>query len=126
MSENRSSKAGLFLITTLFFAILATYFGIQDVVLRLRVEFARDQMAILEDMRDQALKAEPKQAVGCLKYAVVYYPSGTKQTSGSALDHMVEQTRAEMIRQIIADLREKTGDDLGNDPQRWIDKYGGD
>jgi hypothetical protein len=37
---------------------------------------------------------------------------------------MVEQARASAIREIIAELRKKTGEDLGDDPEVWIKKYG--
>jgi hypothetical protein len=32
--------------------------------------------------------------------------------------------RASAIREVIAYLRKKTGEDLGDDPQKWIEKYG--
>ena len=38
---------------------------------------------------------------------------------------ILEQEKALMINDIIQELRRKTGDDLGSDPEKWIDKYSG-
>ena len=40
-----------------------------------------------------------------------------------ALKRVVEHERARMIRDLIADLRMKTGQNLGDDPVPWIRKY---
>jgi hypothetical protein len=58
-----------------------------------------------------------------LAYAVGYYPSGTKQETGSRLDRMVEQARTVAIYEIVAHLRARTGEDLGAGPEVWIQKY---
>jgi len=94
--------------------------------LHIQCDFANEQTEVFFSCRDEALKSSPEKAVGYLRYAAHYYPSGTKQISGSQLDIAVERVRNEMIRQIIADLRRKTGKDLGNDPQKWIDEYASD
>jgi hypothetical protein len=62
-------------------------------------------------------------AAESLQYVVGYYPSGSKQETGSRLDRMVEQERALATRDIIAYLRSKTGEDLGERPEAWIQKY---
>lgn len=104
-------------------AILACYLGVRHMVLIARTAMAEEQVVIFFDMRDKALESDPPEAVGYLEYAVNYYPSGAKQVPGSWLDSMVEKVRAEMVRQMIDDLREKTGADLGEDPQAWISRY---
>lgn len=92
--------------------------------LKVQVAFAEDQTEIFDAMREKALAADdPTTAAGCLDYAVNYYPSGSKQEAGSRLDTIVERQRAHIIKDIIVDLRKKTGQDLGNDPQTWIEKY---
>jgi hypothetical protein len=62
-------------------------------------------------------------AADCLAYAAHYYPSGSKQETDSQLDRIVERDRALAVRDIIMRLREKTGEDLGNTPEPWIQKY---
>jgi hypothetical protein len=74
-------------------------------------------------MRRQTAESESAD-VGYLEYALSYYPSGTKQTEGSALDRVVERARQSAVREIIAILRFKTGKDFGGDPRRWIDGPG--
>jgi hypothetical protein len=94
--------------------------------LSVQVAWAEDQTAIVEEMRERALKSGARTAAGCLEYAVRYYPSGTKQTVGSRLDRMVERGRACAIKDILIHLRRVTGDDLGDDPEAWIQKYAKD
>ena len=91
--------------------------------LKIRVAFATEQTQIFEDMRTQALQSDAAGAAGCLEYVVGYYPSGSKQETGSRLDHMVERERALAVRDIVAYLRTKTGQDLGESPEAWIQKY---
>jgi hypothetical protein len=89
----------------------------------IRVAFAEDQTEILEEMRAKALRSNPSEAVDFLEYATNYYPSGTKQVQDSRLDRIVERARDRSVREILADLRVKTGKDLGSDPQKWIEAY---
>jgi hypothetical protein len=91
--------------------------------LKLRLAFASEQVHIFDEMRDKALRSDASSAAGCLEYVVNYYPSGTKQESGSRLDRMVESARGQSVREILAYLRTKTGEDLGTDPESWIEKY---
>lgn len=91
--------------------------------LKLRLAFASEQTQIFEDMRTKALKSGVAEAAGCLEYVANYYPSGTKQVTGSRLDRMVERERAAAVRDIIAHLREQTGGDLGDAPEAWVEKY---
>jgi hypothetical protein len=52
----------------------------------------------------------------------VFHP-GSKQEFGSQLDRMVERERTLAVRDIISYLRTKTGQDLGENPEPWIQKY---
>lgn len=90
--------------------------------LSIRVAFAEEQMEIFEEMRVKAAQSDAPEAVRCLEYALYYYPSGSKQVSGSPLDRMVERARRNSVTAIITDLRNRTGKDLGDDPRRWIDQ----
>jgi hypothetical protein len=40
------------------------------------------------------------------------------------LNHIVERERTQMVQNILMDLRKKTGEDLGSDPEIWMEKYG--
>lgn len=91
--------------------------------LTIRLALADDQTKIFEEMRTSALQGNPSEAAGLLRYVVRYYPSGSKQESGSRLNRMVERARQSAVRDIIAYLRIKTGQDLGDSPQAWIEKF---
>ncbi len=91
--------------------------------LKIRVAFASEQTQIFDEMRSRALQSDAAGAAGCLEYVVGYYPSGSKQETGSRLDRMVERERALAVRDILAYLRTKTGEDLGEGPEAWIQKY---
>ena len=93
--------------------------------LQVRTAFAAEQTEIFEEMRTKALRLGPSQSAECLEYAVNYYPSGSKQEVGSRLDQIVERQRTSAVRDIIAHLRSKTGQDFGDDPQAWIKKFAG-
>lgn len=104
-------------------AFVSVFLFIGYAPLKLRLAFASEQVLIFDQMRDKALHSDASGAAGCLEYVVNYYPSGTKQESGSRLDRMVESARAQSVREILAYLRTKTGEDLGTDPESWIEKY---
>lgn len=91
--------------------------------LKIQVAFASEQTQIFDQMRVQALQSDAAGAAGCLEYVVFYYPTGTKQDAGSRLDGIVERERTFAERAIIAYLRTKTGQDLGESPEAWIQKY---
>jgi hypothetical protein len=87
------------------------------------VAFASEQTGIFEEMRTRALESDTVAAAGYLEYAVRYYPSGSKQRTGSRLDIMVERERASAVRDIITYLRVKTGQDLGTNSEKWIERF---
>ncbi len=93
--------------------------------LNFQSKFANEQTLIFDQMRTKALQSSsPADIADCLGYVFNYYPSGTKQKAGSNLDHVVERHRTTVIRDIIAQLRQTTGQDLGEQPAHWIQKYG--
>jgi hypothetical protein len=106
---------GLLVLTTALFLGYAP--------LHLRLAFASEQTQIFEEMRTKALKSGVAEAAGCLEYVTAYYPSGTKQVTGSRLDRIVERERAAAVRDIIAYLRKQTTSDLGDAPEPWVEKY---
>jgi hypothetical protein len=90
--------------------------------LKIQVAFASEQTHIFDEMRTRALESDATGAASCLEYVVFYYPSGTKQETGSRLDRIVERERGIAVRDIVAYLRTKTGEDLES-PEAWIQKY---
>jgi hypothetical protein len=135
MAETESTKnpgartCGCWTLTTVAFVVLLLvtfgWFFLHFASLTIHVAFAEDQTETFEEMRSQAVRAaDPLNITSYLEYAVNYYPSGTKQVKGSPLDKVVERARRSAVREIIAHLRSKTGQDLGDDPQAWIARFG--
>src|SRR5687768_9118493 len=94
------------------------------VQLHIQAAFADEQTEVFDDMRTRALQSTaPSDIAGHLEYAVRYYPSGTKQWAGSGLDRVVERHRTAVVRDIVAHLRRTTGQDLGENPEPWIQKF---
>ena len=126
-SERKTSFSnGLLVLVGLGALLLAILLGWQSwnyVRVKIEVAVAEEQTRIFEDMRNQALGASPTGAAESLAYVVNYYPTGTKQREGSRLDRVVERARAATVREIISELRQKTGEDLGAKPDAWIEKY---
>ena len=94
---------------------------ISQIKTSIQIAFADEQTAIFDQMRRQTAEATGAD-VGYLEYVLGYYPSGTKQTKGSGLDRVVERARQCAVREIIAILRTRTGEDYGDDPRRWIER----
>ena len=92
-------------------------------MLKVRVAWASEEIEVFDQMRTKAIQSDAAGAAGCLEYVVAYYPSGTKQETGSRLDRLVERERALTIRDIVAYLRTKTAEDWGADPEAWIRKF---
>ena len=103
----------------------AGYWFVRWGLLRVQVALGEEQTQMFEECRTQALQSsDPKRIAGLIQAAIIYYPSGTKQSIGSHVDRLVERSRHLAIDDMIAQLRVVTGADLGKDPQSWIDRYG--
>ena len=98
-------------------------------ILSIHIAFADDQTRVFEEMVDRAsaaLSTSPPDvttAIGSLKYLHYHYPSGTKQVVGSRLEQIVERSRHIAEKRIMDMLRVATGDDLGDDPEAWLERY---
>src|SRR5262245_41006246 len=103
--------------------VLAGYLFWSHGWLTIRVAWASEQTQVFEEMRARALQSSATEAAACLQYVVHYYESGSKQETGSRLDRMVERERQRSARDILAYLRSKTGQDLGESPEAWIQRY---
>jgi hypothetical protein len=108
----------------LLMALASGKLAFDSLVTRAHILHAEEQVQIFSEMNAKAERSPPFEGARCLRYVRDYYPSGTKHSAGSPLDTIVETTRALAIQQIIGDLRRKTGEDLGNDAEAWIRKFG--
>lgn len=99
---------------------LVVYLLGNGIMTSVRIGLAEEQMAIFEQMREKTAESDAVN-VGYLEYVLWYYPSGTKQVSGSPPDRIVERARRSAVREIIALLRSRTGKDFGDDPESWIE-----
>jgi hypothetical protein len=92
-----------------------------DMGLNTRILYAHRVVFNLERHRTQALQSDISEAAQILQY--VHEGSNAKQTPNSRLDQICSLERTNVIREIIAYLRTKTGEDLGPMPEPWIGKY---
>ena len=93
-------------------------------IIKARVAWAEEQTALFQKMLDTALPGDAHIAAECLGFLDGYYPSGSKQVTGSRLDRIAERERTRVSRMIIDHLRSQTGQDLGANPNAWIEKHG--
>ena len=105
-------------------SIVAVIFAIKYTTLKLRVAFADGQVRIFDGMKVLANSTtDPHKLSVQLEYVLIYYPSGSKQVTGTQLDRVVESARSNAIAEIVARLRATTGKDLGNEPDKWLKEY---
>jgi hypothetical protein len=110
--------------TVLLMFVLGVLFATKYTMLKLRVAFADGQVKVFEGMKVLAnATKDPRELSGQLEYVLNYYPSGSKQVTGTQLDRVVEVVRSNAIAEIIGRLRTTTGKDLGNEPNKWLTEY---
>jgi hypothetical protein len=92
----------------------------------IQTTMANEQTEVFCELVEDATKAlekkppDVKRAMELLDYVHSYYPSGTKQKSGSALDRIVERARLQAEGQIVGTLRSVTGKDYGSSAEAWL------
>ena len=127
-NNKRSIANGLLVVVglvALLLAILLSWQSWNYVRLRVEVAFAEEQTRIFAEARSKALESSVTEAAELLDHIQYYYPSGSKQRAGSHLDRIVERDRVGASRDVIHYLRQKTGEDLGEKPEPWVQKYAG-
>ena len=50
--------------------------------------------------------------------------NGGALASDGTISRIAELEKKRILKDLIADLRKKTGDDFGDDPNTWLEKYG--
>lgn len=112
-------------VTLLVLLALLAYSRLELATVRHNVQRAHDIVWLLEGDRDMALQATVPQAVEILWFKL-YSPTLFDQPKHGDFDAFIDRQRGRTIRDVILYLRNKTGDDLGSDPEAWIQKYGDD
>lgn len=82
---------------------------------------ASQEVQIFIEAQNKALASETGEAVEQLKHMISHYPSGSKLRKGSKHDRIVEAVRSNVVQRILIHLQSTTGQNHGNDPQKWID-----
>jgi hypothetical protein len=124
VSSRRRWICAVFVIAIVAAVGSCSVVGVNYAILLARLGLADGQVREFEDSRVAVLKEESPLALAqLLEHTIVYYPSGSKQATGSRLDRMVEVGRADTINHIIARLRVVTGRDLGSDASGWLKEY---
>jgi hypothetical protein len=113
-----------FLIVFLVIVIFALLGEIWRLDMKSQVERRQPQAIWLavrdfDKMRALALRSEPKDAVEILDGLATIAP----RRGNSPTELVFEHERQAAMREIISYLRQKTCEDLGDDPQKWVQKY---
>ncbi len=111
------SLAALSLILFLFLA----YFMWELQRIRADTRLTRDLVWRIDAERDHALKGDVAQAVQYLQ--MFQEPPEHSTDFEKHLAAIITVQRKAATRDVIAYLRSRTGDDLGDDPLNWIEKY---
>jgi hypothetical protein len=73
------------------------------------------------DAQEVACKADPTQAVRELQYMLAWTPVYYRSNSSHA--YIIDHSRAQALSNVLSHLRKETGEDLGDDPNAWIQRY---
>ncbi len=118
MNPKWSSRKSVVVIALL--AVVVALQLLNSLRTSLKTTFADEQTEVFSELAEDAttsLKQEPpdvERALELLDYVRSYYPSGTKQKTGSTLDRIVERARLQAEGQIVGTLRSVTGKDYGS------------
>jgi hypothetical protein len=73
------------------------------------------------DAQEAACKSDPTQAVRELEYLLAWTPVYYRSNSSHAF--IIDHSRANALSNVLSYLRKKTGEDFGDDPHAWIQRY---
>lgn len=103
-----SSRKTWILSAALILVILALLYAWKELIeLRVRVALAEEQVEVFIDMLEESRGSSATEMNQRMEYAGNYYPSGTKQIPGSALDVLVENVRSHVLADFSILLEEK-------------------
>jgi hypothetical protein len=77
-----------------------------------------------EDARKEAqFEAKPQAVVYALDFYLGYYRAHIGSVRERHLIQIIERDKRQTVEQVLTYLRKATGEDLGDDPEKWIAKY---
>ena len=83
-------------------AIFAIYFAISNSLLKAKISYAKDQIEVINTIKNNVKNKKDKTFImESIKEIRNYYPSGTKQITGSNLDIIVEKEREEAVQYLL-------------------------
>lgn len=109
------------LISVLLLAVLLAQLGRTNRY-RLDVRYAHDIVGGFDRTRDLAMRAEIPETIQYLEQ--MHFPEGQPSPFTGSLSYFVETQRRRAVHDVIVYLRAKTGKDLGDKPEAWIQEYG--
>ena len=101
--------------------ILAVIFLIPATARSTEKRFAQAGIEYLDEQRGKALNSDLAGAARELKIIVDFWPGKVRRDGNLA--EGFRKHREEVIRDVIAKMRQLSGADLGTDPQSWIKRY---
>jgi hypothetical protein len=128
MPNNKTATLLLAILSIVAVSLLGLLFyrHIEFVKLRNDIRFANDISRSFEDSREMACKGGVTNAADILWK--LHFPSfdwpGAPHPFIGPVEQMVERQRKAAVRGVIICLRTKTSENLGDDPEPWIVRFG--
>lgn len=113
-------------VATVGLAALAAWGWARAAMAEVDAMLADGWTEMLQEGRDAALaKTNVTEVADSLRWVGRFYRPPEPPASGIERHHynLMERTRVSYQRDIVAHLRQLTGDQLGDDPKLWIQKY---
>jgi hypothetical protein len=124
MSSRCYKWISFFLLTIVLLSGVAFWIVIKSQIeLVLELGAVRGEAELIESLWVASNLSEPQAAAEALLRLKEYHQSRPLKP-GSNAEAILELHKRAVRRGIIQFLRNKTGQDLGDDPDRWIEKYG--
>lgn len=124
MTPSASNRVmAILAVATALLLVFSGWISVTHFWLQAQVAFSCEQSRDIEEMRKRAVEADTPDAAEILRYVSNDSPSESELKKFTGVARIVERQRAMVIREIIAALRSKTGEDLGELPGPWIKKY---
>ena len=127
MTPSGSKRLAIALsVVALILGILAAWGWSRAIMNELRATLADGWTQMLQEGRDGALKStNVVEIAGTLRWVGYFYRAPVPPAAGIERHHynLMERVRDGYQREIVAHLRDLTGEQLGEDPKSWIDRY---
>jgi hypothetical protein len=105
-------------VACLFFFLLAVFFGAKWMLLETKVAIKASQVAMMIETEEYARESnDPLKIARELSLLANRHP----KSESTPLDIMIDCVKWNSVSNILVILRQKTGKEFGNDPQKWIE-----